>query len=193
VIAPACSKPYRSSLKIRHDASVVTTTGPASLGQRFAALVRRPPRRRVSAYRFVRTYEESTKNRKTADVPLINANSGVACRESDGPFAKIPAASGANASVECHASTTSAAMPRTISSELSFGMSTAIAVGEFVVHIALEAMLQLLNCDKNFAKVSEPSGHGPWPDSALMWPLSPASMNSEPQAAAVSSATSKAP
>ena len=35
----------------------------------------------------------------------------------------------------------------------------------------------------NLAKVMEPSGQGPKPDSALMWPDSPASRNSEPQAA----------
>lgn len=42
----------------------------------------------------------------------------------------------------------------------------------------------------NFANTIKPSGHGPWPLSWFKWPLWPASMNSEPQSAAISLARS---
>lgn len=36
----------------------------------------------------------------------------------------------------------------------------------------------------NSANISSPSGHGPWPEAALIWPASPASLKALPQSAA---------
>ncbi len=51
-------------------------------------------------------------------------------------------------------------------------------------------LLQPFRRLRNCAKTIVPSGHGPWPDSALMWPDSPASTRKDPQALAMSSACS---
>ena len=49
---------------------------------------------------------------------------------------------------------------------------------------------QALRRARKLAKTMMPSGQGPWPDSALMWPASPASTSIEPQALAMSPACS---
>ena len=65
------------------------------------------------------------------------------------------------------------------------------SVKRFSVRNCVRQKRQPSSRDRNCANTIVPSGHGPKPESALMCPASPASMNSEPHAAAMSSATSK--
>ena len=64
---------------------------------------------------------------------------------------------------------------------LSFGAITGMGLLALPISGSQPAAAQ--SRDRNCAKAIEPSGQGPYPESAFMWPASPALMNREPQAA----------